>query len=204
MASSEAILTAFSVLEAAGLPKPKAMEGDGIASVLRAWCLLTADTPDEDLVSGAVVYARSDGAKFWPSVGQVLAAIPGRRNDADDSDIAWGRLLEHVRRYGWPNPPGSTWELDSPAMAEGLRAVGGWRALCALEEEASKAAARASFRSAYRTTAGRERAQIEGQAVRQLMQQRGLDTRQIGADPVVDLTPGAARIAMVPRKRGER
>jgi hypothetical protein len=153
-------------------------------------------------MAGAVAYARHAETRFWPTVGQLLAAVPGRAT-VDDADIAWGRLLELVRRYGWPSPPGSGWQIDSPAMAEGLRAVGGWRELCALEEDAAKGAARAAFRSAYRATAGRDAAAREGQAVRLLMQARGIDTRQIGVDPVRDLTPGAMRVAP-PRERGSR
>lgn len=188
-------MTAIAVLVEGGCSPPKSLSTEvGTATLVDTWQAMTGDVFDEDLVAAAVAYCRRPGGdSFWPRLGMVLGMLPGR-NVEDDADLAWGELLGFVRRHGSYNPPGEgRWLLDrDPARAEaigrGIAAVGGWKAVCALEVD-GVAAARASFRAAYRATRQRTATAIEGRAVRELMASRGLDVRQIGVDPFADKPP---------------
>jgi hypothetical protein len=170
MATKKGIATIFGVLTQAGCRVPPEFNA---AETLPTWEMLLGDISDQDLFAATIAYCRSPDSAFWPTPGKLLALRPGaaRRLTAEDADAEWGYLLGLVGRYGWPNPPGEKWQLSTDparnaALQAGVQALGGWRSLCALEQDGI-AAARASFRAAYRAhvfrlEAGGEEATIVG------------------------------------------
>jgi hypothetical protein len=166
MATKRGIITAFALLGQGGVHQPQAIRDEPEATV-SMWHTLLADLSDEDLTAAVMRYLRAPDSQFWPTPGKLLDLAPSRQKAiaANDADSEWGYLLECVRRKGWPNPPGERWQLaEDPlrkeALEAGLRSVGGWAALCALETD-QMAAARAAFRTAYRAIV--ERREQDGQ-----------------------------------------
>ena len=146
MPTLNAILLAFTSLESAGFLLPRTMETDeGLAKGGMVWSEVLHDVADEDFAAAVVTFMREAQARWWPTPGQLLQLVPGRRLAAiDDADDAWGQVCRLARVHGSYVPP----ELTM-AQAVGVNAIGGWRAFCVLDE-ADDAAARAAFRNAYR------------------------------------------------------
>ncbi len=156
MASEQAMLDAFLLLEAAGFRTPGAWEdGRGVKMGLIAYGAVMRDVGDDDLMKGTIAFIES-GEKFWPQPGLLKSFVPSKAIAAlEDGEEAWGELLDSISRHGRYNPPGTKWDFDGTdlqraAMHAGLQSVGGWSTLCS--KDASRLDAdRASFRKTYRS-----------------------------------------------------
>lgn len=107
MTTAVGIANGFQALRRAGATLPAAMEANLDASVA-VWVLLTADLTDAQFFAGCLVWPRERKAtEWWPTVGQILALVPDRpgARPPPNGDLAWGYLLERVRRYGRGRPP---------------------------------------------------------------------------------------------------
>ena len=75
MATKTAIVAAFAYLEGAGLPLPKAYaDPGGKDAAVAVWTDQLRH--DSDHALGEAVRSLAGVARFWPSVGQVIAAAP--------------------------------------------------------------------------------------------------------------------------------
>mgnify|MGYP003137083397 CR=1 FL=1 len=133
-------------------PAPLLQEG-GMAIAIEIWKKAVADLDDQELEDAIMGYLRG-GSAFWPTPGQVLHFAPGRRAKAiSDAGEAWGEILQLAGNHGRNNPPGERWQLSAipdknKRMLSGLKAVGGWRALCDSHTR-DHTAHRAAFRKEY-------------------------------------------------------
>ena len=160
------ISAAWMVLEMAGLKAPAVLLDPKSHDVaLDVWLSCLSDVDGDDLKRAAVCYIRS-GERFWPTPGQLLQHLPARQLEKlDDSDRAWGWLIKLVSSRGNYQGPPTLYSQDGAkdaAIRDGVRACGGWQALCFMGPD-DNTAARASFRAAYRSTM--EQARIEREDV---------------------------------------
>jgi hypothetical protein len=157
MLTMDNVKTAFRALEVGGYRPPDIYQEPGaFKEACNLWTLLLPDMTSEDLMLAVASYIRS-GAEWWPKPGQILALVPARRIAAlDDADAAWGELVYLAGRHGSYSPPSPDgWHLSSAAMEAGLRACGGWAAVC-ISTAQDHVSMRASFRAAYRAHGQRQ------------------------------------------------
>lgn len=183
----KAITLVFATLEAGGVRPPASYrEEDGFAFAVDLWSGVLGDLEPQELLTAAAAFLRTPDARFWPTPGQLLELVPGRKQ-FDDADGTWGEVLEAIRRRGrdWPpilssvireTPPDfelvqvrsrpggpmehvqgaqvERWAFDEDddrdaAIHVGVKALGGWRQLCKMQDH-QVVANRAAFRGAYR------------------------------------------------------
>jgi hypothetical protein len=222
MISASGIAATFELLNAAGYKPPQDLtQPSAMKAAVLVWSMVWGDQTDDALQHATIAFLREAKA-FWPKPGELLAMVPGARAElVDEGDLAWGTLIQCVRRYGTYRPPGiasahaprdeATWDLRSvfeerTAAAEaGLLAVGGWQALCRLEDEGVMAA-RAAFRTAFRGVVTRGALAIQEQAVAGLLDGRVADPQLVARARALPggVDPGlvAAARSTVPARRG--
>ena len=110
MASSTGISKAFGLLQAAGIPKPKAWDAMDPKGILKVWRSMFSNVSDEDVIRAAEAYA-SSGEKWWPTAGQLRALVPRRE----------GKLLEFKPGAGLT--PRHKFEAELAEWSPGGRAV---------------------------------------------------------------------------------
>lgn len=84
---------------------------------------------------------------FFPAIAEIRDEVVRTELDSPEPELAWGDVLEEVRRVGAREVPSFPW----PEMQAAVDAVG-WRDIC-LDENV--AASRARFVDAYRAARGR-------------------------------------------------
>ncbi len=129
---------------------PVPTERQDLALTQQVWSDMLGDFDSRD-VRAAMVAWQGD----WPpNPGQLRRATQEfvRRSNGDagvpDLDQAYAEVLEAVRRIGYTGSP----EWSHPAVAQAVRAVGGWRAIC---ESDNEPALRAHFAQMYRSASAR-------------------------------------------------
>ncbi len=156
--NEQTIETIFHLLESAGYTKPAQWDTtEKLDQAILTYTMALRGLTDEEAIAAYDAFSQDPKARFWPKPGELIGYAPKRQlDDIDDSDSAWGSLLECVRSHGWIDPPNQPdgWRLDPDpircaAMMAGLSACGGWRGLCHSDASANTAN-RASFRAAYR------------------------------------------------------
>ena len=161
MATGKAIASLFRSLEMAGARGgPKRETTEELRHALEFWVRIFADETDEQVTAMAVKWVRSgEGSQWWPTPGQLLALDPQRQLEAmDDSADAWGELMQMIARIGpYTTPIGL-----SSAMSSGLRALGGWSAVCGMSHT-DLGYRRRSFIDAYNV--GKTRDDVVGPAL---------------------------------------
>ena len=160
------ILRTWLFLESCGLRPPEIIIGTESRPVaIDAWLTCLSDVEAGDLKRAAVCYIKA-GERFWPTPGQLIQHLPATQlAKLDDSDRAWGWLIKLVSSRGNYQGPPTLYSQDGAkdaAIRDGVRACGGWQALCFMGPD-DNTAARASFRAAYRSTM--EQARIEREDV---------------------------------------
>ena len=190
--TAEDVIAAFTMMDAAGirrpdnlLPPPRGRDESteswhgrcraAARRVAEVYARALCDLSREQLEDATITVIRSS-SPFWPTPGQLLAAVPERRAAAvDDSDAAWGEALRIVQGWGAHRlyDP-DTWEKARPADAAkaeallaGVQAIGGWKELGRSTAE-EHIAMRASFRSAYRAVGQRRSIQAEADVARRI------------------------------------
>ena len=105
------IAVVFATLEAGGVRKPASYSSDmGWSFALDLWSGLLSDVPADDLITATAGFLRSKDARFWPTPGQLLEHVPGRRS-FDDGDATWGEVYGLACSKGRANPPVPAREL---------------------------------------------------------------------------------------------
>lgn len=119
-----------------------------------AWELCLDDLPDDQLLACVKAHVRDpEQGRFWPVPGQLLRHRESLVELDLSPDIAWGQVLEEVRHRGYYAGAPARWspnEVIDTAFIAGVRAAGGWRAICACEQD-DIAAKAATFRRAFQT-----------------------------------------------------
>ncbi len=112
--------------------------------VVQAYAVALADIPPEALQAGALQYATSRGAEFFPTVSKLrehaIDFMVAAHNLPTAPD-AWGTVRDAIRQLGYMRKPDF-----SPLIERCIRAVGGWAELCTSE---NIPADRARFIQAY-------------------------------------------------------
>lgn len=88
-----------------------------------------SDVPIEAIRSAANIHVRT--SKFFPRVAELREAIVG--NADDRADLAWGALLQLVRRYGYPGVDGKGTPPafpDETMRRAAYELYGSWTLLC--------------------------------------------------------------------------
>lgn len=141
-------------------PNFTVLTGEKQALQAGAWLDVLSDISLGD-VRVALTQLDADGLEFPPTPGQVRASVLARRGlTAPDFDQALTEVLDSLRRYG--TTP-SSWSLSShrpkerpdpshPAIAEAVKAMGGWSTIGQSNMGESW---RAQFRNAYEAAAKR-------------------------------------------------
>ena len=165
MATPDALRAALQTLIDNGNRIP---DGTTAARIGEHWARYLEEVSDHDLQEAIHRVVLTRYANSWPTIGSVLNQLPRNQNlkrlaALDDADEIFGQVLELVGKRGHMRPP-QAHEYDddaarSRAIAAGVRAAGGWKALC-MQTEFTQAANRAAFRAAYKSN--REKSEILG------------------------------------------
>ena len=130
---------------------------------LRLYCELLADLEHDQAVAAVRrVLAKS---KWWPSIAEIREEYAGAAVDLVPAEVAWGEVLEQVRRCGRYKQP--AW--SSPQLEQAVAAIG-WEAICT--SQVGDSAIRAQFREAYRAMADRARMDVQTPAIARTDKQR--------------------------------
>lgn len=181
MLTAQHILTAFNVLEDAGLrPPPGLSDPARRARSAKVWAASMTHLTDAQLTHAIAAFLRRTDrdARFWPTPGALLDCL----DSGPTADDLWGHLLGCLRLYGTyksPLDPGQRVEdvhasdprLDhgvfvlheDPAICSrlwrGLHAIGGWTGLRELPADpTAQAPMAAAFRRAVDAQVKSERA----------------------------------------------
>jgi hypothetical protein len=125
------MIEVLTLLESAGIKPPwDAKEaGPAKAAMAKTYAALLGDVSSAEVQTAAMGYARAP-VPFWPSVGQLLAALPSRQLAAiDDSEEAWVETKTWCDRNAYRTPQAGELDRDhedrDAAMRLALQAVGG-------------------------------------------------------------------------------
>lgn len=136
--------------EFADLMEPlNAVAADGFSEVkARVYYEALRDLPRESLAFAVVAYLKTAETAFLPMPGTLRKLAAGySRGQPMSAEIAWGNLLQMVRRFGAEMAGKAMEEMDS-LTREAVRACGGFVALCWMTED-TKGQFRKNFRDAY-------------------------------------------------------
>ena len=115
----------------------------GKKDTARVYAELLADIPDDLLIAGAKAHAST--GKFFPSVAELREAafdLQARAQGIPNAAEAWGEVMHQVRNVGSYGRP----EFSAPLIYSAVDALGGWKALCASD---NNVADRAHFLKIY-------------------------------------------------------
>lgn len=116
-----------------------------IGDMLEVWLEDLADLPD-DLLKAACKNHR-ERSQWLPSIAEIRASAVSLMRQASPADQDWNEayaeLQTAIRRYGYVTVP----EWTNPALAETVKTLGGWQAVCFNED--LEGVFRAQFREVY-------------------------------------------------------
>ena len=156
-----------------------------IGDMLEVWLEDLADLPD-DLLKVACKNHR-ERSQWLPSIAEIRASAVSLMRQASPADQdwneAWAELQRQILRVGYVGVP----EWTNPALAETVKTLGGWRAVCMNEDP--EGVARAQFRDVYQIVIGRmERKVTQSPEVRGFIESMRIPAdRQLEAGDAVDL-----------------
>ena len=157
MPTMKGISSAFEILGAACVSGgPMTPERARLCAEVWRECL--GDLDDVELLRCVRAHLSDErDCRFWPLPGQLLRHRSSVKALDLSPDIAWGQVLEEVHRRGFYAGAPPRWspnEIIDAAFTAGVRAAGGWQAVCTME--ADEAAARAAtFRRAFQSVLDR-------------------------------------------------
>ncbi len=145
-----------------------------LGSMLEVWQEDLADL-DDNLLTMACRNHR-ERSQWLPSIAEIRASAVSLMRQASPADQDWNEayaeLQKAIRRYGYVTVP----EWTNPALAETVKTLGGWQAVCFNEDP--EGVFRAQFRDVYAVVIGRmERKVTQSPEVREF-----IDSMKIPAD----------------------
>ena len=162
-----------------------------IGDMLEVWLEDLADLPD-DLLKVACKNHR-ERSQWLPSIAEIRASAVSLMRQASPADQDWNgayaELQKQIRQIGWvgnldywPKP-----EWTNPALAETVKELGGWAAVC--NNEDPEGVFRAHFRDVYAIVISRmERKVTQSPEVRGFIDSMRIPAdRQLEAGDAVDL-----------------
>lgn len=156
-----------------------------LAAMRNVWLKHLADLP-RDLLAAACTN-HIDQSTWLPSIHEIRASAVSlmRQSSPADQDWneAWAEMQRQILRVGYIGVP----EWTNPALAETVKTLGGWRAVCMNEDP--EGVARAQFRDAYQIVIGRmERKVTQSPEVRGFIESMRIPAgHQLEAGDAVDL-----------------
>lgn len=156
-----------------------------IGDMLEVWLEDLADLPD-DLLKAACKNHR-ERSQWLPSIAEIRASAVSLMRQASPADQdwneAWAEMQRQILRVGYVGVP----EWTNPALAETVKTLGGWQAVCFNEDP--EGVARAQFRETYQIVIGRmERKVTQSPEVRGFIESMRIPAdRQLEAGDAVDL-----------------
>lgn len=128
---------------------------DALARRVETWLGILSDVPATFALAALRSFAHND---FAPPPGKIRNVALDLMREASgeslvpDVDAACAEFFDAMARYGWPRPPGTSWDWSHPAIGETVRALGGWLECCSDE---NRPALRAHFERLYRSASER-------------------------------------------------
>jgi hypothetical protein len=132
MASREAVAAGLAVLQQCAPTR------DIDTDTLRIWQTLFADDSDAAFLTACRTLAREPGRTFFPSPGEVVAAMRPPQPPIDIDRLCWllGGLTTYTPHGTRPPALADIADLFGPAVAEAVGNVGVGRLLCGTEDDA--------------------------------------------------------------------
>lgn len=111
VASKRAVIAAFGILDASGIPRPKSWQALDAAGIVEEWRCQLSGFDDVEVIAAVRAYC-SSGEKFWPSVGQLVRCSPKRPKLLQSAPQPWcpaaqAVLDEVTAKHG----PWSSWSM---------------------------------------------------------------------------------------------
>lgn len=124
-----------------------------VQALVAAWEMALGDVPYEAVNAALTRYVRT--AKWMPKPSEIRQLVAEAGGVVPDEGTAWEMVLRHMREHGYLNPP----PFAGPAaVADAVRAIGGWRQLRTSTDSESD---RTAFCRAYATTRARALADLD-------------------------------------------
>lgn len=156
-----------------------------IGDMLEVWLEDLADLPD-DLLKAACKNHR-ERSQWLPSIAEIRASAVSLMRQASPADQdwneAWAELQRQILRVGYVGVP----EWTNPALAETVKTLGGWMAVCMNEDP--EGVRRKQFSDVYAIVIGRmERKVTQSPEVRGFIESMRIPAdRQLEAGDATDL-----------------
>lgn len=150
------------------------LSSETIAAMPDVWIEHLSDL--DDTLLKMAVKNHIERSQWLPSIAEIRASAVSLMRQASPADQDWNEayaeLQKAIRRYGYVTVP----EWTNPALAETVKTLGGWQAVCFNEDP--EGVFRAQFRDVYAVVIGRmERKVTQSPEVREF-----IDSMKIPAD----------------------
>lgn len=161
------------------------LSSETIAAMPEVWIDHLSDL-DDTLLTMAIKN-HIERSQWIPSIAEIRASAVSLMRQASPADQdwneAWAEMQRQILRVGYIGVP----EWTNPALAETVKTLGGWRAVCMNEDP--EGVARAQFRDVYQIVIGRmERKVTQSPEVRGFIENMRIPAdRQLEAGDAVDL-----------------
>lgn len=167
------------------------LDKDQLALMLEVWQDSLGDL-STDLLKMAVKN-HIERSQWLPSIAEIRASAVSLMRQSSPADQDWNaayaELQKQIRQVGWAGNL-DTWpkpEWTNPALAETVKTLGGWAAVC--QNEDPEGVFKAQFRDVYQIVIGRmERKVTQSPEVRGFIESMRIPAdRQLEAGDAVDL-----------------
>ena len=171
----------------AAFPQQAAKLNDAqLSDMAEVWAEDLADLPPDLLKVACRNYRERSGSDWLPSISQIRSSAVSLMRQASPADQDWNEAYAELQRLilsrGYINKP----EFNNPALAETVRTLGGWQAVCWNEDP--EGVFRAQFRDVYQVVIARmERKVTQSPAVRGFIEAMTPHAPQIEAPGVLDV-----------------
>ena len=185
MATSDEINTELREMLASYPQHAAKLDKSQLSAMRDVWQKRLADLPTELLTMACANHI--ERSQWLPSIAEIRASAVSLMRQASPADQDWNEayaeLQKAIRRYGYVTVP----EWTNPALAETVKTLGGWQAVCFNEDP--EGVFRAQFRDVYAVVIGRmERKVTQSPEVRGFIENMRIPAdRQLEAGDAQDL-----------------
>ena len=174
MATSDEINTELREMLASYPQHAAKLDKSQLSAMRDVWQKRLADLPTELLTMACANHI--ERSQWLPSIAEIRASAVSLMRQASPADQDWNEayaeLQKAIRRYGYVTVP----EWTNPALAETVKTLGGWQAVCLNEDP--EGVFRAQFREVYAVVIAKmERKVTQSPEVREF-----IDSMRIPAD----------------------
>ena len=144
----------------AAFPQQAAKLNDAqLSDMAEVWSEDLADLPPDLLKVACRNYRERSGSDWLPSISQIRSSAVSLMRQASPADQDWNEAYAELQRLigsvGYVNKPNFT----NPALAETVRTLGGWQAVCWNED--LEGVFRGQFRDVYQVVIARMERKVQ-------------------------------------------